>query len=155
MLEKYREKRDFEKTAEPDGRKTISHHHQLSFVVQKHQAQNLHYDFRLEHDGVLASWALPKGAPMVIGEKRLAVAVENHPLEYQDFEGNISEGQYGAGRVEIWDKGTYEPIRWDNKVVEVILSGKIMEGRYSLVKTSGYAKNSWLLIKQAKKQKKN
>jgi bifunctional non-homologous end joining protein LigD len=154
MLEKYREKRDFTKTAEPTGKKAITHNKELSFVVHKHQAQNLHYDFRLEHDGVLASWAIPKGVPTVIGEKRLAVQVEDHPFKYRNFEGSISEGQYGAGQVEIWDKGTYRPIKWDDKVVEVVLMGKIMKGRYSLVKTSGYARNSWLLIKNKPKDNK-
>lgn len=149
-LEKYHSKRKFNKTPEPSGKiskqsKTKSK--KLTFVVHKHRAQNLHWDFRLEHEGVLASWAVPKGPPGKIGEKRLAMQVEDHPFEYKDFEGEIPEGQYGAGTVKIWDSGTYELIKWDEKIVEFILSGKKMTGRYSLIKTTGYSKNAWILIK--------
>lgn len=150
-LEKYQSKRDFAKTAEPKGEKQTAKSQKPAFVVHKHQAQNLHWDLRLEHEGVLASWAVPKGPPEKIGEKKLAVQVEDHPFEYKDFEGEIPEGQYGAGQVEIWDSGTFEPIKWDDKVVEVIMSGKKMTGRYSIVKTHGYGKNSWILIKNAPK----
>jgi bifunctional non-homologous end joining protein LigD len=151
-LDKYKEKRKFEITPEPKGEEKNTKDPSLVFVVHKHQAQNLHWDFRLEHEGVLASWAVPKGPPKEFGEKKLAVSVEDHPLLYKDFSGTIPEGQYGAGKVEIWDHGTYEPIKWDSKVVEVILSGQKMKGRYSLVKTKGYQRNSWLLIKQKPKE---
>lgn len=152
-LEKYHSKRKFSETPEPKGG-VKKESKKLIFVVQKHRAQNLHWDFRLEHDGVLASWAVPKGPPEKIGEKRLAVQVEDHPYEYKDFEGDIPESQYGAGHVEIWDRGTYEPLKWDEKVIEFVLFGKKMTGRYSLIKTTGYSKNSWILIKQNPKIKK-
>jgi len=152
-LEKYKSKRDFTKTAEPVGEISKKPGRNLAFVVHKHKAQNLHWDFRLEHKGVLASWAVPKGPPERIGEKRLAVQVEDHPYDYKDFAGDIPESQYGAGHVEIWDSGTYESIKWDEKVVEIILSGKKMTGRYSLIKTHGYGKNSWILVRQAPKTK--
>lgn len=152
MLEKYKSKRDFTKTSEPSGQKPAASSQKQVFVVHKHQAQNLHFDLRLEHKGVLASWAVPKGPPEKTGEKRLAVRVEDHPFEYKDFAGDIPEGQYGAGHVEIWDSGTYEPMKWDDKVVEIIMSGKKMTGRYSLVKTHGYGKNSWIIVKQKPKE---
>ena len=105
-LEKYRQKRDPKRTPEPFGGKAGGD--ALRFVVQRHAARSLHYDFRLERDGVLLSWAVPKGVPMALGERHLAVHVEDHPLDYGDFEGEIPAGQYGAGTVEIWDRGTYE-----------------------------------------------
>src|SRR6476619_6671986 len=107
-LTEYRRKRDPERTSEPfrsgDGRKDGS----PIFVVQRHDARRLHYDFRLERGGALASWAVPKGVPLAPGEKVLAVHVEDHPLEYATFHGEIPKGQYGGGTVEIWDNGTYE-----------------------------------------------
>ena len=106
-LEKYRQKRDPKRTPEPFGGKRKAGD-PLRFVVQRHAARSLHYDFRLERDGVLLSWAVPKGVPMALGERHLAVHVEDHPLDYGDFEGEIPAGQYGAGTVEIWDRGTYE-----------------------------------------------
>jgi len=150
-LEKYNQKRDFGVTTEPSGETTTKKSSRPIFVVQEHQAQNLHWDFRLEHDGVLASWAVPKGPPAEFNEKKLAVQVEDHPLDYAHFSGNIPEGQYGAGHVEIWDEGTYDEIKWDKDIVEVILSGQKMQGRYSLIKTKGYGKNSWILMKQKPK----
>ena len=122
------------------------------FVVQRHQASHLHYDFRLEIDGVLKSWAVPKGPPTVPGEKRLAIEVEDHALAYGNFEGTIPEGQYGAGTVEIWDSGTFEPLDSGDAQVQVNagklafeLKGARLRGRYALVKT-GFSKKSWLLI---------
>lgn len=154
VLEEYNKKRRFEETPEPTGESSQKEDQKLIFTVQKHDASRLHYDFRLEHKGVLASWAVPKGIPEEIGEKRLAVHVEDHPLDYATFEGDIPKGNYGAGHVDIWDKGFYQPIKWDEKVVEVILAGQKMQGRYSLVKTNfGSGKQeSWLLIKNKLKK---
>lgn len=116
------------------------------FVIQKHYARNLHYDFRLEMDGVLKSWAVPKEPPTEPGIKRLAVQVEDHELSYANFEGDIPEGEYGAGTVEIWDNGTYEFIsRKPNKIV-FELHGKKLKGKYTLVQFRKEKKN-WLLFK--------
>src|SRR6266850_6120619 len=109
-LDKYRGKRDFARTAKPSGEIAAGQrgHAALRFVVQKHAARRLHYDFRLEMDGVLKSWAVPKGFPVKKGDRRLAVEVEDHPLEYGGFEGTIPPGNYGAGTVMLWDRGTYQ-----------------------------------------------
>jgi DNA ligase D-like protein (predicted 3'-phosphoesterase) len=121
------------------------------FVVQEHHASHLHYDFRLQMDGVLASWAVPKGVPKEPGIKRLAVKVEDHDLDYIDFEGEIKEGNYGAGKVIIWDKGTYilEERKKDRLVFE--LEGKRLSGRYILIKMKGGEKE-WLLFKSSQKK---
>ncbi len=118
------------------------------FTIQKHQATNLHYDFRLEMKGVLKSWALPKIPPRTKGTKRLAIQVEDHPISYATFHGTIPEGNYGAGKVEIWDNGTYELIEKDPKKLEIKLHGKKLNGNYVLIKT-GYGKNKkgWLFFK--------
>ncbi len=114
------------------------------FVVQEHHATHLHWDFRLEKEGVLKSWAVPKGPPGKKGVKRLAVQVEDHEVSYIDFEGTISEGQYGAGMVKIWDKGTYEIESESVKRIVFELTGKRLKGKYALV----YLKDKqWLLIK--------
>lgn len=156
-LEKYKGKRDFVKTPEPEARKTSNG--QNRFVVQEHHASHLHWDFRLEMSDsldsqtiVLKSWAIPKGMPGLVGEKRLSVEVEDHPVDYIDFEGIIPEGNYGAGVVNIWDKGKYELIKRDERVIEVLLNGKKANGRYTLIKTKGYGgKKSWLIIKNTPK----
>jgi bifunctional non-homologous end joining protein LigD len=159
-LEKYRARRDFRKTPEPAagrGRK----HRQPIFVVQEHHATRLHFDFRLEAAGVLKSWAVPKEPVLDPAVKRLAVHVEDHPLDYADFAGTIPEGQYGAGTVAIWDRGTYDNLLADKPEpqsvtagiaagrVEVFLHGKKLQGRFALVRLRGGkpGKENWLLIK--------
>jgi DNA ligase D-like protein (predicted 3'-phosphoesterase) len=115
------------------------------FVIQKHQATHLHYDFRLEMDGVLKSWAVPKEPPTVPGIRRLAVQVEDHALDYIDFEGIIPEGEYGAGTVEVWDKGTYTLKNRTDKMIEFTLQGARLIGNYALIQLKG---NNWLLLKK-------
>lgn len=142
-LEKYWEKRDFDKTPEPKGRvlKTSKNR----FVVQEHWASHHHFDFRLEMDGVLKSWAVPKGVPEEKGKKVLAIQTEDHPVSYINFEGEIPEGCYGAGIVKIFDKGKYELIeRAENKIV-FELKGKKLKGKYVLLKFK--KPNQWLLFK--------
>lgn len=104
------------------------------FVVQEHHARRLHYDFRLESGGVLKSWAVPKGIPETPDQKRLAVETEDHPMEYANFAGVIPEGQYGAGTVKIWDRGSYQIKVWNEDMIEVILNGHTLKGRYVLVR---------------------
>ncbi len=119
----------------------------LIFVIQKHKATHLHYDLRLEKDGVLKSWAVPKEPPMEEGIKRLAIQVEDHDLEYADFEGEIAKGLYGAGQVQIWDKGSYVPVKFDEKEIIVELEGRKLKGLYCLIKLKGSGKN-WLFFKK-------
>ncbi|MDH7556869.1 MAG: DNA polymerase ligase N-terminal domain-containing protein [Candidatus Methanosuratincola sp.] len=118
-----------------------------TFVVHEHHARRLHYDLRLEKDGVLKSWAVPKGIPLEKGSKRLAIQVDDHPLEYAGFEGTIPEGEYGAGTVRIWDSGTYEAISWEGGKIEVIFHGKLLSGRYALVRFSRAGEGQWLIFK--------
>ena len=142
-LEKYWEKRDFDKTPEPKGRvlKTSKNR----FVVQEHWASHHHFDFRLEMDGVLKSWAVPKGVPEEKGKKVLAIQTEDHPVSYINFEGEIPKGCYGAGIVKIFDKGKYELIeRAENKII-FELKGKKLKGKYVLLKFK--KPNQWLLFK--------
>ncbi len=142
-LGEYQEKHQLNKTSEPKGQLgsgVISR-----FVVQRHQAKHLHYDFRLEIDGVLKSWAVPKGIPLEPGLKRLAVQVEDHPIDYIDFTGQIPEGQYGAGTVEIWDSGGFELAKKGTGHLEFTLHGKKLSGDYVLIHTDG---KNWLLIKR-------
>lgn len=121
------------------------------FVVHKHRATRLHYDFRLERDGVLVSWAIPKGPSMAASEKRLAVAVDDHDLSYADYEGVIPEPSYGAGPVMVWDSGTYRdlsPAGWDSGRIEVELAGTKLAGEFALVRMKGRGDKNWLLIKK-------
>src|ERR671932_1128682 len=147
-LREYRRKRDPKKTPEPFGGKKRGK--QPIFVVQRHDARRLHYDFRLERAGVLVSWAVPKGVPLEPGQQHLAVHVEDHPLEYASFEGEIPKGEYGAGTVEIWDRGTYELLEEKRDGgLTVRLEGERLNGTWALVpaKLSGDPKN-WLIIRK-------
>jgi len=152
-LEKYRKKRSFDVTAEPRGRKGKGGGN--AFVVQKHAASHLHYDLRLEHDGVMKSWAVTRGPSLVPGEKRLAVHVEDHPIEYNDFEGTIPKGQYGGGTVMIWDRGRWSPEGDPDRGLakghlDFSLEGQKLKGRWHLVrmrKRPGERQEPWLLIK--------
>ncbi len=116
------------------------------YVIQKHQATHLHWDLRLEKDGVLKSWAVPKEPPSEKGTKRLAVQVEDHPLDYANFEGAIPEGEYGAGTVEIWDRGTYTAEKWEDETIIVQIDGQRLTGRYCLIKLKRQ-ENNWLFFK--------
>jgi bifunctional non-homologous end joining protein LigD len=153
-LRVYRANRDFERTREPRG-STVSATEGHSFVVQKHSARRLHYDFRLELDGVLKSWAVTRGPSLVPGEKRLAVEVEDHPLEYGTFEGTIPKGEYGGGSVIVWDRGTWEPEGDPHRGLakghlEFLLDGEKLKGRWHLVRMAphrGEKRTNWLLIK--------
>jgi bifunctional non-homologous end joining protein LigD len=159
-LGEYHAKRDFHRTAEPRGRRAAPHDEPI-FVVQEHHASHLHYDFRLEADGVLKSWAVPKQPTLDPSQKRLAVEVEDHPLDYATFEGTIPKGQYGGGTVKIWDHGTYENLLEDKPEpltvsegieagrLEFVLHGKKLRGKFALVrmKDRGRGKPQWLLIK--------
>ena len=159
-LETYAKKRDFSKTPEPSGagaKKPAPRAPRLRFVVQMHDASRLHYDFRLEADGVLKSWAVPKGPSLDTHEKRLAMEVEDHPLDYRDFEGIIPKGNYGAGEVIVWDKGTYKLLEGTSTTEQIAkgslkfeLSGKKLRGAFALVhiKGRGGEENAWLLIKE-------
>lgn len=159
-LSVYKKKRSFTKTPEPTGGKALKN--ELVFVVQKHDASRLHYDFRLEMEGVLKSWAVPKGPSLNPEDKRLAMMVEDHPFDYRSFEGIIPEGNYGAGTVIVWDEGTYTPLedtgnkKENEKVLlkqlhagslKIVMHGKKLKGEFALVKTNYQGENSWLLIK--------
>ncbi len=145
-LKEYQKKRKFSRTPEPRGKTKKSKI--PIFVVQKHHASHLHWDFRLEIDGVLKSWAVPKEPPKTKGVKRLAIMTEDHPLDYANFEGEIPKGHYGAGKVKIWDSGKYELKEKDSKKIEFKLKGKKMKGNYVLVKANiGGEKKNWLLFK--------
>ncbi|HMJ38331.1 MAG TPA: non-homologous end-joining DNA ligase [Verrucomicrobiae bacterium] len=141
-LAEYEAKRDFKKTPEPGAKVPRKETKAPRFVVQEHHARRLHWDFRLEHDGVLVSWAVPKGVPMDPKTNHLAVHVEDHPLDYIDFAGDIPAGNYGAGKVLIWDSGTYETEKWSDREVMVILHGKRLKGRYVLFQTNG---ENWMI----------
>jgi len=147
-LIKYKQKRNLKKSGEPiksESRKISK----KIFVIHDHHASHHHYDLRLEMDGVLKSWAVPKEPPTKKGIKRLAIQVEDHPLSYANFEGEIPEGNYGAGKVEIWDKGTYELIKKTPKEIEVNFEGKKLKGNFVLIKTNygNKPEKSWLFFK--------
>src|SRR5439155_14861298 len=156
-LAEYRRKRDFGRTREPSGETTSAGTRpgRLRFVIQKHAARNLHYDLRLELDGVMKSWAVTRGPSLVPGEKRLAVHVEEHPIEYNSFEGTIPQGQYGGGTVLIWDRGRWIPDHDPHKGyakghLDFALEGAKLKGHWHLVrmrKRPGERQEPWLLIK--------
>lgn len=163
-LKEYNNKRDFRKTSEPEGN-IKSGKKKLNFVVQKHAAKNLHYDFRLELDGVLKSWAVPKGPSIDPKVKRLAMHVEDHPFDYRNFEGTIPDGEYGAGEVIVWDSGHYHAIGTDDKKesekilrdgyekgdFKFYLEGQKLKGEFVLVKMKNRGEKQWLLIKHKDK----
>src|SRR5487761_1424663 len=134
-LAEYEAKRDFKQTPEPGAKVPRKEAKAPRFVVQEHHARRLHWDFRLEHDGVLVSWALPRGVPDDPASNHLAVHTEDHPLEYGGFEGDIPKGEYGGGHVAIWDEGTYDLEKWTDREVKVVLHGKKTDGRYVLFPT--------------------
>ena len=155
-LKKYQEKRQFKSTPEPEGTKPRKKKDKPIFVIQKHAASHLHYDFRLEINGVLVSWAVPKGLSLVAKKKNLAIRTEDHPLDYADFEGVIPEDQYGGGTVMVWDRGQYYN-QHDGKMEDTLKEGKIsiwlighkIKGGYHLIRTqiNQQSKKQWLIIK--------
>ena len=120
----------------------------LRFVLHEHFTRHHHFDFRLERDGVLKSWAVPKGLPEKAGERRLAIATEDHPVSYIGFAGTIPEGEYGAGEVAIADTGTYVTVAWDEKKIEVVLSGKRFSGTFALVPFPKAGEGQWLIVQK-------
>jgi DNA ligase D-like protein (predicted 3'-phosphoesterase) len=157
-LQKYRDKRDFRRTPEPQGGGGSSSEKPV-FVLQKHDASRLHYDLRLEMDGVLKSWAVPKGPSTDPSQKRLAVPTEDHPLEYAGFEGVIPQDEYGGGVMIVWDKGTYRNLQadkddsrsmaesYEDGHIEIWLEGEKLSGGYALIRTGKEDDSRWLLIK--------
>jgi bifunctional non-homologous end joining protein LigD len=141
-LTEYERKRSFAKTPEPRGGKKAKRAKGNRFVVHEHHARRLHWDLRLEHDGVLASWALPKGVPQDPKENRLAVRTEDHPLEYLEFQGKIPQGEYGAGKIEIWDRGTYEAEKFRDDEVILVFTGEHVNGKYALFQTKD---DNWMI----------
>ena len=149
-LDEYRRRRDFGKTPEPAGGGGPAGD-RPRFVVQRHDARGLHYDLRLEIDGVLASWAVPKGLPLRTGVKRLAMRTEDHPIEYLDFAGGIPQGQYGAGRMTIWDRGRYDLVGRADGEFKVVLHGGVLRGEYHVVRTGGReGREEWLAFRSAR-----
>jgi len=153
-LKEYRSKRSFDRTSEPSGESSSRRATKPRFVVQKHKASTLHYDFRIEVDGVLKSWAIPKGPSTDPSVKRLAMPTEDHPLDYIDFEGTIPEPEYGAGTVIVWDTGTYRNVKEGDLAAaiadgqaEVWLEGKKLAGGYVLIRTGKGADARWLFKK--------
>lgn len=147
-LEKYHKKRKFDKTPEPKG--IVSKKGRKRFVIQEHHARALHYDFRLEIEGVLKSWAIPKVPPKTFGLKRLAMQTEDHPVEYINFAGVIPKGNYGAGTVKIWDKGKFELEKNQSNEILFKLNGLKLKGEYALIKPKGlrFGPKTWLFFKR-------
>ena len=141
-LEEYKAKRDFKATPEPGGRKARKKADHARFVIQQHSATRLHWDLRLERDGVLASWALPRGVPRDPKENHLAVHTEDHPIEYLEFHGEIPEGSYGAGTMTVWDSGTYDTEEWEDRKAVVVFHGGRVRGKYALFATRG---KDWMI----------
>jgi bifunctional non-homologous end joining protein LigD len=158
MLNEYKRKRNFERTTEP-APETHPRKGALSFVVQKHSARRLHYDFRLEMGGVLKSWAIPNGPSFDPHTKRLAVMVEDHPLDYASFEGEIPEGEYGAGQVIVWDRGNYTPVEdgkgpiTERSQAEDFLRTGLEKGKFSFLIEGSKLKGSWALVKMQRTKK--
>jgi DNA ligase D-like protein (predicted 3'-phosphoesterase) len=159
-LKKYKEKRNFNKTSEPKGNQQFRSVKNKIYVIQKHDASNLHYDLRLESEGILKSWVLPKGPSMDSSVKRLAIPTENHPIEYATFEGVIPDGQYGAGTVILWDKGYYKSTK-ENESFEKSLekghstlniSGNKLRGDFALIRTGKDENARWLFFKMKGKE---
>ena len=146
-LKEYKRKRDFAVTAEPAGALGESDSERPSFMIHKHHARRLHYDLRLSRGGVLVSFAVPKGLPEEPGVRRLAVHVEDHPIEYGSFEGTIPKGEYGAGEVRIFDEGTYEPLEWTDKKITIRLHGERLQGEYHIVRTD---EKNWLIFRSTR-----
>src|ERR1700720_77584 len=144
-LAEYEAKRDFKKTPEPGAKVPRKETKAPRFVVQEHPARRLHYDVRLERDGVLVSWAVPKGVPDDPAVNHLAVHTEDHPLEYGSFEGEIPRGQYGAGSMTIWDHGRYETLKWAENEVKIRLHGQRVSGGYTLFQTGG---KQWMMHRE-------
>jgi bifunctional non-homologous end joining protein LigD len=154
-LDEYRRKRDFKKTPEPPPKRSKGRNQALSYLIQKHDATRLHYDFRLELNGVLLSWAVTKGPSLDPADKRLAVRTEDHPLSYGTFEGTIPKGQYGGGTVMLWDEGTWEPngdptAGLKKGHLSFVLHGERLKGGWDLIRMRAEGKReNWLLIKKA------
>ena len=148
-LKIYQNKRNFDKTPEPKGNVSTTAKKKI-FVIQEHNATHLHWDLRLEMEGVLKSWALPKEPPLEENIRRLAVPVEDHPLDYANFQGTIPEGEYGAGEVLLWDRGNYEPVSINEGKLIVKLYGEKLKGNYCLIKTRFRGKINWLFFKMKK-----
>lgn len=153
VLIDYKKKRDFKKTKEPipltkNSLRKNKEKFNLIYMIHEHHASHLHWDLRLEKEGILKSWAVPKTPPTTKEIKRLAIQVEDHPIEYAKFQGIIPEGNYGAGKVEIWDKGNYNLIEENKNKIIIDINGKKLKGKYCLIKTDyGNNKNSWLFFK--------
>jgi DNA ligase D-like protein (predicted 3'-phosphoesterase) len=143
----YLKKRNVKKSGEPQAKIKKISNKKLIFIIHEHHASHLHWDLRLEMNGVLKSWAVPKSPSIEKNEKRLAIQVEDHPLEYANFHGTIPEENYGAGEVKIWDKGTYKLIEKNSKKIIIEINGKKLKGKYCLIKTNYGNKKSWLFMR--------